>query len=165
MIDSASKRDKEAALAKHKSRALVHGYKVLIAADKDTEIIREVETTPANEADVNIAPSTIPDDPGEVYGDKAYDALSAEAAIEAKGGTAKLLRKGHRFLPAEALEEHNHPRKPIRSRIEKILAPGSVATGCGACDGSAWRKPNSKSISRRLPTISSVICGYNADEL
>jgi hypothetical protein len=32
-----------------------------------------VETTPAHEADVNIAPSIIPDEPGEVYADRAYD--------------------------------------------------------------------------------------------
>ncbi len=121
VIGSASKGDKEAAWVKHKSRAPAHGYKAHIAADKDTGIIRKVETTPANEADVNVAPAIIPDDPGEVYGDKAYDALSAEKTIEAKGGTAKLLRKGHRWLPAKALEAHNRPLRPIRSRIEKIF--------------------------------------------
>ncbi len=121
VIGPASKGDHEAAWAKHKSRAPMHGYKAHIAAGKDTGIIREVETAPANEADVNIAPSIIPDDPGEVYGGKAYDALSAGAAIEAKGGTAKLLRKGHRWLKAEALKEHNRPLKPIRPRIEKIF--------------------------------------------
>ena len=57
-------------------------------------IIRGVETTPANEADVNIAPSIIPDEPGEVYADRAYDALAVEKAIEARGGTPKLM--GHR---------------------------------------------------------------------
>jgi hypothetical protein len=36
-------------------------------ADKDSGIIRDVEVTPANEADVTIAPSIIPDEPGEVY--------------------------------------------------------------------------------------------------
>jgi Transposase DDE domain len=38
-----------------------------------------------------------------------------EKAIEAKGGTSKLLRKGHRWLAAERLEAHNRPR------IEKIF--------------------------------------------
>jgi IS5 family transposase len=121
VIGSASKGDKEAAWAKHKNRPPVHGYKAHIAADKDTGIIREVETTPANEADVAIAPAIIPDEPGEVYGDKAYDALSVEMAIKAKGGTARLLRKGHRWLAAAKLEAHNRPLKPIRSRIEKIF--------------------------------------------
>jgi IS5 family transposase len=77
--------------------------------------------TPANEADVTIAPAIIPDAPGEVYGDKAYDALSVEKAIEAKGGTARLLRKGHRWLKAKALEAHNRPLRPVRARIEKIF--------------------------------------------
>jgi transposase, IS5 family len=121
VIGSASKGDRDAAWARHKSRAPVHGYKAHIAADKDTGLIREVETTAANEADVTIAPSIIPDAPGEVYGDKAYDALSVEMAIKAKGGTSKLMRKGHRWLPAERLEAHNRPLRPIRSRIEKIF--------------------------------------------
>jgi IS5 family transposase len=43
-----------------------HGDKAHVAADKDSGIIREVETTAANEPDVSIAPSIIPDAPGEV---------------------------------------------------------------------------------------------------
>jgi IS5 family transposase len=121
VIASASKGDKQAAWAKHKSRAPVHGYKAHISADKETGIIRTVETTPANEADVAIAPSLIPDRPGEVYGDRAYDALAVEAAIEANGGTVRLMRKGHRWLPAKKLESHNRPLRKIRSRIEKIF--------------------------------------------
>lgn len=121
VIGSASKGDQEAAWAKHKSRAPAHGYKAHIAADKDTGIIRAVETTPANEADVAMAPAIIPDEPGEVYGDKAYDALSVEMAITRKGGTPRLLRKGHRWLKAAALEAHNRPLRRVRSRIEKIF--------------------------------------------
>ncbi len=121
VIGSAAKGDKEAAWVKHRTRAPAHGYKAHIAADKDTGIIRDVETTPANEADVSVAPSIIPDEPGEVYADKAYDALSVEKAIKAKGGTSKLMRKGHRWLPAEKLEAHNRPLRPIRSRVEKIF--------------------------------------------
>jgi transposase, IS5 family len=104
-----------------RGRAPAHGYKAHIAADKDTGLIRAVETTPAHEADVTIAPSIIPDAPGEVYADRAYDALSVEKAIATKGGIAKLLRKGHRWLPAARLEAHNRPLRPIRSRIEKIF--------------------------------------------
>jgi transposase, IS5 family len=121
MIGSASKGDKDAAWVRHRTRAPAHGYKAHIAADKDTGIIREAETTPANEPDVSIAPAIIPDEPGEVYADRAYDALSVEKAIKARGGTSKLMRKGHRWLPAEKLEAHNRPLRPIRSRIEKIF--------------------------------------------
>jgi hypothetical protein len=37
------------------------------------------------------------------------------------GGTSKLLRKGHRHLPAERLEAHNRSLCPIRARIGKIF--------------------------------------------
>jgi transposase, IS5 family len=121
VIGSASKGDKDAAWVRHRTRAPAHGYKAHLAADKDSGIIRGVETTPANEADVNIAPSVIPDEPGEVYADRAYDALAVEKAIEARGGTPKLMRKGHRWLPAERREAHNRLPRPIRARIEKIF--------------------------------------------
>jgi IS5 family transposase len=85
VIGSASKGDKDAAWVRHRTRAPAHGYKAHLAAAKDSGIIRGVETTPANEADVNIAPSIIPDEPGEVYADRAYDALAVEKAIEARG--------------------------------------------------------------------------------
>ena len=41
IVGSASKGAKEAAWARHKSRAPVHGYKAHVAADKDTGLIRE----------------------------------------------------------------------------------------------------------------------------
>jgi transposase, IS5 family len=107
--------------AKHKSRPPAHGYKAHIAADKDTGIIHDVDTTAANEADVSIAPAIIPDAPGEVYADRAYYALSVERAIESKGATSKLMRKGHRWLAAATLEGHNRPLRPIRASIEKIF--------------------------------------------
>jgi transposase, IS5 family len=121
VIGSASKGDKDAAWVRHRTRAPAHGYKAHLAAAKDSGIIRGVETTPANEADVNIAPSIIPDEPGEVYADRAYDALAVEKAIEARGGTPKLMRKGHRWLAAERREAHNRLLRPIRARIEKIF--------------------------------------------
>jgi hypothetical protein len=54
---------------------------------------------------------------------KGYDsdALSVEIAIKANRGVSKLMRKGHRWLPAEKLEAHTRPLRPIRARIEKIF--------------------------------------------
>lgn len=121
IIASASKGDGEARWAKHKKRAAVHGYKAHIAADRDTGLIRELVVTPANEADVSWAPDIIPREPGEVYGDKAYDALSVERAILRAGGIPRLLRKGHRKLSAQELEPINRPLRPIRARVEKIF--------------------------------------------
>ncbi len=79
-----------------------------------------------------VPPAIVPDEPsgensasgilgGEVYAGPAYDALAVEKAIEAAGGTSKLLRKDRRRLPAERLEAHNRPLRPLRGRIEKIF--------------------------------------------
>jgi Transposase domain (DUF772) len=119
----ASKGDKQAAWAKPKSRAPAHGYKAHIAADKDRGIVRATEPTPANEADVALAPALIPNPPGEensasgilggeVYGDQADDALSVERAIAAAGGTSKIWRNGHRWLAAEKLAAGSSPAAP-----------------------------------------------------
>ena len=105
----------------YRERAPAHGYKARIAADKDSGIVRAVETAPANEADVSIAPAIVPDEPGEVYAGRAYDVLAVEKAIEAAGGTSRLMRKGHRHLPAERLKAHNRPLRLVRGRIEKIF--------------------------------------------
>lgn len=132
IIGSASKGDPEAAFVKHRTRPPAHGYKAHIAAAKDTGIIRAVKTTlrefrsrnslrPANEADVSIAPSIIPDAPGGVFGDKAYDAGSVKQAIKAKGGSSKLLRKGDRWLPPKKFAARNRKLAPICARIEKIF--------------------------------------------
>ncbi|PZR82990.1 MAG: hypothetical protein DLM68_15050 [Hyphomicrobiales bacterium] len=121
VIGSAAKGDEDAAWVKHRTRPPVHGYKAHIAADKDTGIIRAVETTPANEADVSIAPSIIPDAPGHVFGDKAYDAASVKKAVKTKGGPVKILRKGHRWLPPKKFLARNRKLAPIRARIEKIF--------------------------------------------
>jgi hypothetical protein len=91
------------------------------------------------------------------------DALSFERAIEAKGGTAKLLRKGHRRLPAKALEAHNRPLRPVRARIEKIFGTWKRSYRF-RCMRWLLRRRNSKSISPPSPTISNAIDGCKSPE-
>jgi Transposase DDE domain len=164
IIGSAANGDKEAAWVKHRTRAPEHGYKAHIAADKETGIIRDVATTPANEADVKIAPSIIPDQRGEVYADKADDALCVEKAIEAAGGTVRLLRKGHRWLPAKALEAHNRPLRRSGRELRKSSAPGSAAIIFVACDGSGSPRQSAKAILRSSLTTSNASGGCKAPE-
>ncbi|MGH6853582.1 MAG: transposase, partial [Methylocella sp.] len=121
IIGSATKGDEEAAWAKHRTRPPAHGYKAHIAAGKDTGILRAAAAAAANAADASIAPSIIPDAPGRVFGGKAYDADSVKQAIKAKGGSSKLLRKGHRWLPPKKFLARNRKLAPIRARIEKIF--------------------------------------------
>jgi hypothetical protein len=65
-----------------------------------------------------------------VYADRAYDALSVAAAIEAKGRTPKVQK-------AKKLEAHKRPLKTILARIEKSSAPGSAAIVFLRCAGLA----------------------------
>jgi IS5 family transposase len=149
VIGSASKGDKEASWAKHRTRAPAHGYKAHIAADKDNGLIREVEATPANEADVTIAPAIIPDGPGEVHADRAYDALWVERAIKAKGGTSRLMRKGHRWLPAArcggaqspAASDPRKDREHLRHLETQLpLPPYAVDRACQSQTASPSRR-------------------------
>jgi hypothetical protein len=141
-IGSAAKRDKEAAWVRHRTRAPAHGFKAHIAADKDTGIIREVETTPANEPDVAIAPSIVPEEPGEVYADKAYDALAVEKAIEAKGGTSRSMRRAIAGCPPNGSKRIIARCARSGRESRKSSEPGSAAAIFAVCDGSGSPRPN-----------------------
>jgi IS5 family transposase len=114
VIGSASKGDKDAAWVRHRTRA---------PAMATRPTLRPPRTAASSAASrrPRPTPSIIPDEPGEVYAERAHDALAIEKAIEARGGTPKLMRKGHRWLAAERREAHNRLLRPIRARIEKIF--------------------------------------------
>lgn len=121
VIASASKGDGEALWAGHHRRKPVHGYKAHLAADADTGVVRTVETTPANEADVSMARYVLPDRPGAVYADRAYDSHGVRQAIRAAGGTPRvMLRRSWGVKPA-GMAETNRAIARVRSRIEKIF--------------------------------------------
>jgi IS5 family transposase len=114
IIGSASKGDKEAASG-HRTRAPAHGYKAHIAAAKDSGIIRDIETTPANEPDVAIAPSIIPDKP-EFMPTKPMMRFRSKRRLKPRWNRKAFARKGHRWLSAEKLEARNRPPRPILGR-------------------------------------------------
>jgi hypothetical protein len=88
-----------------------------------------------------------------VKGEKAWPPLAMFKA----GGTSKLLRKGHRHLPAERLEAHNRSLCPIRARIEKIFGTWKRTYSSDACDRLALPRQNSRSISRSSLTTANGI--------
>lgn len=121
VIAAAGRQDGEAAWAAHRRRAPQRGYKAHIAVDRDSGVVRRVVVTTANEADVSIAPELLPESPGEVYGDRAYDSHAVRMAIEAAGGQPRLARKGHRRLSPASLEAGNRPINRVRARVEKVF--------------------------------------------
>jgi Transposase DDE domain/Transposase domain (DUF772) len=149
VIGSASKDDQEAAWAKHKSRAPAHGYKAHIAADKDTGIIREVETTPANEADVAIAPTM-----------RCRSKRPSSPRAERRGFCARAIAGCRPKRSKRIIVRCGRSGRELK----KSSGPGSAAIIFVACDGWAWPRPNSKFISRSLLTISNAIGGCKAPE-
>jgi IS5 family transposase len=98
-IGSAAKRDKDAAWVRHRTRAPAHGFKAHIAADKDTGIIREVETTPAKGPDVAIALRSFLKSPARFTPTKPRCAGDRGHRLKAEPGSCAR----YRWLPAERL--------------------------------------------------------------
>jgi Transposase domain (DUF772)/Transposase DDE domain len=164
VIGSASKGDQEAAWAKHKSRAPAHGYKAHIAADKDTGIIREVETTPAN------GPMSRSRLRSSLGSPERFMPIAPMMRCRSKRPSSP--RAERRGFCARAIAGYRPKRsKRIIVRcgrsgreLKKSSGPGSAAIIFVACDGWAWPRPNSKFISRSLLTISNAIGGCKAPE-
>src|SRR5918998_5143010 len=92
LIPSASVRqDGEARWAGHRRRKPVHGYKAHVATDQEAGLIRGVEVTTANTHDAASLDSILPEAPGDTYGDSAFGGSRSEAAIRARGGTARVV--------------------------------------------------------------------------
>ena len=123
VIASASLQDAEARWVGHRRKAPVHGFKAHVASDQDGGIVREVEVTPANIHDGRMLAAVLPDDPGEVYADLAYESHANEERIRRAGGCSRLPAKGI-WGPEAArarLERWNREVGSVRRRIEKIF--------------------------------------------
>lgn len=125
IIASASKGDAEARWIKHRNRKAVHGYKAHVACDEDTALIEKVAVTPANVNDGKAGCGIIPEDPGDVYADSAYRGPRFRAAVERRGGRARVVATAvwsrDEADGAAKLQAINGPIHKVRGRIEKIF--------------------------------------------
>lgn len=125
IIASASKSDGDAHWVKHKGKPAVHGFKAHVGADADTALVEEVAITPANVNDGKAGPEALPDNPGEVFADSAYRGRVFHDAVQAKGGTPRVVATGmwgrDETETLARLNAWNRPIHRIRGRIEKIF--------------------------------------------
>ncbi len=125
IIASASRDDEEAAWIKHRNRKAVHGYKAHVASDAGTDLIDKVGVTPANVNDGKAGVDVVPDDPGDTYADSAYRGPKFRAAVEEKGGRARVVAThvwaGSDEEARAKLKAINQPIHKVRGRIEKIF--------------------------------------------
>jgi IS5 family transposase len=161
IIASASEDDDDARWVKHKGKPAVHGFKAHVGADADTALVEEVSITSANINDGRAGPEALPDNPGEVFADRAPIAAITSAMRCGQRATY------HGSSPpacgaATSRKRCANSTNGINRSIAYVVGsrrfsePGSAATACDGCDGEASPKPPSKSTSPPSPTTSSA---------
>lgn len=124
LIASASIRcDGEARWAGHRRRKPLHGYKAHVATDEAAGLILGIEVTSANVHDAAELEAVLPEEPGDVYGDSAFNGDRVSGLIAARGGRAWIVQSGTWGGAAALarLREHNAAVRRVRARIEKVF--------------------------------------------
>lgn len=99
------------------------GYKLHVAVDAGSRLIRAVAVTPGNVNDCVLGPALIQGDERVVYADKGYDSQAMRSAIAAAGAQNGVMRRPNRhhkvLLPAE--RRRNRFIAPRRSPVEGVF--------------------------------------------
>src|SRR5262245_22026882 len=80
-----SKADPDAAWTKQANGKASFGYKLHVAVDQGTGLVRGARVTPANVNEITIGPQLVQGDEGAVWADKAYVGPTMRAALTACG--------------------------------------------------------------------------------
>ena len=120
---------------KHRGRKAVYGYKAHTAAEVSTDLVEEINVTPANINDGKAGCDVVPDHPGQVYADSAYRGPRFRKAVEERGGVARVVATSVWARSDEEakakLGAHNGPIHKVRGRIEKIFGTCKRSYGLG----------------------------------
>jgi IS5 family transposase len=108
--------------ADNERRRFTFGYKMHVAVDQGSGLIRNGLLTSANIQDVSEAPALIPSEAGTVYGDRGYHSKGLRDHLRAQGFGDGVMRKGQRGKPLTPEEiERNHRLVPLRSPVEAVF--------------------------------------------
>ena len=98
------------------------GYKMHIAADAGSNLVRAVEVTAANVQEVTLATRLVRGDEAAVFADRGYDARTLHEHLTARGIGDGIMRRGLRYKPLDAAGiERNHELSLIRRPVEAIF--------------------------------------------
>lgn len=99
------------------------GFKLHVAMDKGSRIVRRALLTPANVNESAVADGLIMGDEAEVLADKAYDSKARSDRLKAMGIKNGIMRRGHSKKPLTAREILRNKRlSRRRGVIEPIFA-------------------------------------------
>lgn len=116
-----SRVDPEAVWAKKGTKA-TFGYKLHIAVDQESGIVRQARLTKATVADCIVGPELVQGDEGEVYADKAYDNAVMRARLDEAGIVNKVMRRPNRHHPLGKEDiDRNTAIGRIRGRVEGVF--------------------------------------------
>lgn len=116
-----SRVDPEASWAKKGSKA-TFGYKLHIAVDQGSGLVREVRVTDARVADCTIGPELVQGDEAAVYADMAYDNAVMRERLDAAGIVNAVMARPNRYHPlSDAAKARNTAIGRIRGRVEGVF--------------------------------------------
>ena len=116
-----SRVDPEASWAKKGSKA-TFGFKLHIAVDRGSGIVRAARFTPARVADCTIGPDLVQGDEAAVYADMAYDNAVMRDTLEAGGITNAVMARPNRYHPlTHDAKARNTAIGRIRGRVEGVF--------------------------------------------
>jgi transposase, IS5 family len=108
--------------ADNERRRFTFGYKMHVAVDRGSGLIRNGLLTSANIQDVSVAPGLIPPEAGTVYADRGYHSKGLREHLQARGFGDGIMRRGQRTKPLAADEiARNHAIVPLRSPVEAVF--------------------------------------------
>jgi IS5 family transposase len=115
--------DPEAAWASRNSRAITHGYKVHVAVDQGSELIRALSVTPGSVHDSTQIDALLSQDVEAVYADKAYDSAPRRTRLRAQGIVPRILHSARAHRPLNQRQHRENRRwSPVRSAVERVFA-------------------------------------------
>jgi IS5 family transposase len=117
-----SEHDPDAAWTR-KDGGYAFGYKLHVAMDRGSRILRRLLFTPANVNESAVANALICGDEAMVYADKAYDSRARSALLAQLGIENAIMRRGHPKKPLTRAEIARNKRlAKKRGTIEPIFA-------------------------------------------
>jgi transposase, IS5 family len=126
--------DPEARFVRHAGKSgSTFGYKMHVAVDQGSGLIRRVIATPANVNDTTPADALICGDERVVWADAAYHTHAREAALKARGVKPRIARRPNKHHPLSARMKHyNRLIARHRSQVETTFATLKHRMGCTA---------------------------------
>src|ERR687884_1074192 len=128
-VGEVSPRDPQAGWTKKNGKSRF-GYKVHVAVDEGSGIVRAATLTPADVHDSVPADDLVQGDEGAVYADKAYDSVERRAGLRERGIEPRIMHKARRNRPLKPWQvAFNKAVAPIRAGVERLFATMKRAYG------------------------------------